>query len=412
MKEHSSKVTKDTLSPSAVLENATLAHSDFRGTDRTDIDRYYRPELDVLRFLAFLSIFIVHRMDMVPIDPAQHFWFYNISLLGNFGVPVFFLLSAFLITELLTREGDRLGTIHVGSFYMRRILRIWPLYFAVFFGLVLLNRFIPGAGSSDPGSWLAFSLFGGNWYIAFHGWFRAAYPVNPMWSISVEEQFYIVIPLIVFLGRRSGLKIVSIALLVVSYVMVTWYAWRGWHGFSSQWTNSFVQFQFFSAGTLLSLSLKGRAPQWNIVLHLLGILTGVILLFVASVYFGVHADRPSSTVLQAPIGWFLVLLGTMLFFLSLLGTSARYLPRLIVYLGRISYGLYLFHALFYFLVFRIWKEQLLSLSERLHLADWNGAIGTIIVFCVTVLVAHLSYQFYERPFLRLKRRFTFVPSRE
>jgi len=100
--------------------------------NKTDLERYYRPELDVLRFLAFLSVFTVHRLDHVPIHRAQHYWLYNICLLGNFGVPVFFLLSAFLITELLMREDDRLGTIHIRSFYMRRVLRIWPLYFGVF----------------------------------------------------------------------------------------------------------------------------------------------------------------------------------------------------------------------------------------------------------------------------------------
>ena len=125
------------------------------------MDRYYRPELDVLRFLAFLSVFTVHRMDHLPIDPARHFWLYNISLLGNFGVPVFFLLSAFLITELLMREENQLGTIHIRSFYMRRILRIWPLYFAVFYGLVLLNHFIRYTGATDPLSWLAFHFLCG-----------------------------------------------------------------------------------------------------------------------------------------------------------------------------------------------------------------------------------------------------------
>src|SRR3954462_9082252 len=62
-------------------------------THDTAVDRYYRPELDVLRFLAFLSVFIVHRLDHLPIDASKHFWLYNICLLGNFGVPVFFLLS-------------------------------------------------------------------------------------------------------------------------------------------------------------------------------------------------------------------------------------------------------------------------------------------------------------------------------
>ena len=102
----------------------------------------------------------------------------------------------------------------------------------------------------------------------------------------------------------------------------------------------------------------------------------------------------------------------MLFFLRLLGTPAHYLPKPIVYLGRISYGLYLFHELIYTLVFHTWKAQLLRLTELLHLSSWAGAIGTAIAFCATVLLAHLSYRFYETPFLRLKRRFTFIPSRD
>jgi peptidoglycan/LPS O-acetylase OafA/YrhL len=383
---------------------------------KTPIDRYYRPELDVLRFLAFVSVFTVHRMDHVPIDPAQHYWLYNICLLGNFGVPVFFLLSAFLITELLMREEARLGTIHIRSFYMRRILRIWPLYFAVFYGLVLLNHYIPDTGAANPLSWLAFSLFAGNWYICAHGWFSAI-PVDPMWSLSVEEQFYIAIPLIALYGRRYGLKTVSLTLMAVSYATVTWYAWKGWQGspshwvFSSQWTNSLVQFQFFSAGTLLSLALQGRTPQWSLPLRLLGILSGVACLFVASVYLGVQADTPSSTVAQAPLGWALVLIATLLFFLSLLGTPLRYLPRPVIYLGRISYGLYLFHELIYTLVFHQWWAPLVRLSGFLHLQNATAGVGTALALSITILLAPLSYQFYERPFLRLKERFTFVPSR-
>ena len=107
-----------------------------------------------------------------------------------------------------------------------------------------------------------------------------------------------------------------------------------------------------------------------------------------------------------------MLAATTLFLLSLLGTPARYLPKPVVYLGRISYGLYLFHELIYTLVFHTWKTQLFRLGELLHLTEWTGALGTVIAFASTFLLAHLSYQFYERPFLRLKRRFTFIPSRD
>lgn len=274
----------------------------------------------------------------------------------------------------------------------------------------MLNKVIPHVGAPDPLSWLAFTLLG-NWYICLHGWIPAN-PVNPMWSISVEEQFYIAIPLIVYFGRRFGLKVVSSMLLIVSYVMVIWYAWKGWHGFSSQWTNSLVQFQFFSAGTLLSLMLKGRTPNWHPVFRALGILAGIVCSFTASVYLGVQADTPSSTVLQALLGWILVLAGTILFFISLLGTPTRFLPKPVVYLGRISYGLYLFHQFVYTLIFDRGNAQLDRLSTSLHLAGWSGAVGTVLTFCIAVLMAHLSYHFYEKPFLKLKRKFTFVPSRD
>ena len=187
------------------------------------ISRFYRPELDVLRFIAFLMVFIVHRMDFMPIDPAQHYWLYNICLLGDLGVPVFFLLSSFLITELLFRESDETGTIQLKAFYMRRILRIWPLYFLVFYGLVILTQFVPWSGAKDPATWLAFTFFAGNWWICLHGWVPA-YPVNPLWSVSVEEQFYIAIPIIALYLRRPGVKTVSLFLIAVSYIAVVLYA--------------------------------------------------------------------------------------------------------------------------------------------------------------------------------------------
>ena len=81
--------------------------------------RFYRPELDVLRFIAFGMVFLSHAVGQ-----------YRLADVGILGVPVFFMLSAFLITELLLQEKQKTGTVHVSSFYIRRILRIWPLYFA------------------------------------------------------------------------------------------------------------------------------------------------------------------------------------------------------------------------------------------------------------------------------------------
>lgn len=373
--------------------------------------RYYRPELDVLRLFAFLFVFITHRNDLAPIDPKAHPWFHAFTMTGVYGVPVFFLLSAFLITELLERERELTGGINARAFYVRRILRIWPLYFLVFFGLVFLNHFLPGAGANSPGKWLSFMLFSGNWYITFKGWIE--YPVNPMWSLSVEEQFYVAIPFLAMLGRRTLIG-VNLAVLAVAYCVIVHYA-RGFTPtvwFSGQWTNSFVQFQFFAGGMLLALFLRGRRPDWHIAVRIALFAFAVGLWLVAFTVFGIKADNPQSTVLQSLAGWPLVLGGAAIMLVSLLGTPQRFLPGPLVYLGRISFGLYLTHIFFYWLVYDKFRPWLTKVTEDAGIPGWRDNIGQLIAFVATVALASLLYRFYETPFLRLKRRFTFVPSRD
>jgi len=373
--------------------------------------RYYRPELDVLRFIAFMFVFITHRTDLAPINQAQHPWIFAITQVGVFGVPVFFFLSAFLITELLERERSQAGGINVRAFYIRRILRIWPLYFLLFFGLVFLNNVLPGAGAGTPDKWLFFMLFAGNWYITFHGWIE--YPINPMWSLSVEEQFYIVIPFLALLGRRA-LIAVNLAVIAVSYAVIVYYA-QGFtanSGFSGQWTNSFVQFQFFAGGMLLSLFLRGRKPDWHIAARI-GVFTfAVALWLIAFLVFGIKADWPRSSVVQSLAGWPPVWTGAALMVVSMLGTPQRFLPRPLVYLGRISYGLYMIHIFFFWLAYDKFGAWLTATANSAGLGAWRDTFGALLAFAATVILASLLYHAYEKPFLRLKERFTLVPSRD
>ena len=268
-------------------------------------ERYYKPELDVLRLFAFLFVFFVHRLDLAPIDPAKFYWAHHISLVGNYGVPLFFFLSAFLITELLTREQEQFGNIIVKSFYIRRMLRIWPLYFTFFFGMVLLTSTTDiFGGKMSIGGQLAFTLFSGNWYITFNKW--QSYCFNPLWSVSVEEQLYILFPLVIFFRGKKGVKIFSICALIIAYITIIYYALKPTERFSGQWTNSFVQFQFFSAGILLSVYFKGWQPKWNFVIRILLFLTGYICWLVASIVCEINADSPHlATVLQSTTGWLL-----------------------------------------------------------------------------------------------------------
>jgi peptidoglycan/LPS O-acetylase OafA/YrhL len=387
------------------------AHDPASLNARHSTARYYRPELDVLRFIAFLFVFMTHRTDLAPIDQARHPWFHAFSQIGVYGVPVFFFLSAFLITELLERERSATGTIDVRAFYIRRMLRIWPLYFLVFFGLVLLNHALPGAGADSPTKWLCFMLFAGNWYITFNGWIE--YPVNPMWSLSVEEQFYLVIPFLALLGRRALIAL-NFAVLAVSYAVIVGYA-RGFTpvpSFSGQWTNSFVHFQFFAGGMLLALALRGRRPEWHIAARCGMLCCAVALWLVASVVCGIKADLPQSTVAESLAGWLLVLAGAALMLVGMLGTPRRFLPGPLIYLGRISYGLYLIHIFFFWLVYDKFKPWLPRLCDAAGMGAWYETIGALLAFAATVIVASVLYRTVETPFLRLKRRFTLVRSRD
>lgn len=374
--------------------------------------RYYKPELDVLRFCAFLFVFFTHRLDLAPIDPSTNYWGYNLSLIGVYGVPLFFFLSAFLITELLTKEKEEFGQVSIKSFYIRRILRIWPLYFAFFFGMVILTHLSNRFGEIPLGTQLTFSLFSGNWYITFKGWL-SAYCINPLWSISVEEQFYILLPLILYFTGRKGLKVFSFVALIVAYGTIVYYAQNPTKGFSGEWTNSFVQFQFFAAGILFSVYLKKWQPNWNVFVRILLFLLGVGCWLTTSLVCGVHADAPHlSSVPMAIAGWLLMLAGVLLFFLSLYGAKARYMPSTLTYLGRISYGLYVFHITTFWFVYNLYREELITFSKSIGLGDWAYNIGFIIAFIATVVIAALSYNFFEKPFLKLKRKFTKIPSRD
>ncbi|MDN5287056.1 MAG: hypothetical protein JWR38_3330 [Mucilaginibacter sp.] len=374
--------------------------------------RYYKPELDLLRFCAFLFVFFTHRMDLAPINPTKYYWAYHISLVGVFGVPLFFFLSAFLITELLTKEQELYGKISIKSFYIRRILRIWPLYFTFFFGMVLLTSLSDKFGHIPPKVQFVFSFFSGNWYITFHDWL-SCYPINPLWSISVEEQLYILIPLLAFYGGKRGLKIFSFLAIAMAYLTIISYAQHPTTGFTGEWTNSFVQFQFFAAGILLSIYLKGWQPNWPVAVRISGFIGGLLCWLMASIVFKINADAPHlSNIPEAIAGWLLVLIGILLFFLSLYGTSTKHLPSAFVYLGRISYGLYVFHITMFFLVYVVFKDELAAFSKMIGLYEWRNNVGFLIAFIAAITTSMLSYRFFEKPFLRLKRRFTFIPSRD
>ncbi|MGA7158938.1 MAG: acyltransferase [Acidobacteriaceae bacterium] len=298
------------------------------------------------------------------------------------------------------------GRIHVGAFYMRRILRIWPLYFSVFFGLALLNHVIPGTGTENRHAWLAFSFLCANWFVSRHGFVAA--PIDPLWSVSIEEQFYLFIPLLATLFGRRAMFYVSYVLLAIAVGVEVFY---GLHpGGIGEWTNSFLQFQFFCAGTLIALILGGRVLPLSMPVRIGGCVVGFLCWLTLKWFAGSGAGWPVASSIGS---WTLLLVGTVLIFLSTLGIPARMVPRWLSYGGKISYGLYVYHGLMLFLVFKVTDHYGRPWLQRGR--PYETAVqgfGILAALTLDLIVAHLSYVYFEGFFIRLKKRFTFVVSRD
>jgi peptidoglycan/LPS O-acetylase OafA/YrhL len=360
--------------------------------------RFYRPELDVLRLVAFLLVFMRH-------SPFGGSRLLNLAHdAGASGVGVFFLLSAYLITELLEREDSRTGSIHLGSFYVRRMLRIWPLYFAVLAADFLLQHFLH-PGLFTAARLAAFVFLIGNWYTTVHGMINTL--SLPLWSISVEEQFYLLWPSVRKYLGRSGSMIFSIAILIFAFIALAF----AWHVFNHQtlglW-NSFIQFQFFSTGALLALILKGRTPRFHPATRVLLLVLSAAGLIAAQFFFETSGHSiPQRYELQVA-GYALQNLACMVLFLSFLGEERIGAHRFLVYLGKISYGLYVFH------LGAIHAIEFLDVYLTSHASSSfrpSAVVDIPTSLALTILIASLSYRYFEAPILRYKKRFERIRTR-
>ena len=344
---------------------------------------FYIPQLDGLRFLAFLMVFGFHFLPKdAPSYPVAGELFALAMRSGRYGVDLFFVLSAFLITTLLLREIERTGDLDVKAFYARRVLRIWPLFF-LYLAVIALMGGVLDIGRVPADYLAAFLFFAGNIAIAFGG-----YPpgmVDHFWSLCVEEQFYLAqAPLARRLSRR-GLGRFSVALLIAAAAARLVAALAG-AGETLVWTLTVTRLDPIAAGILLATLRLPRINPWP------GAAAG------AATLLGGALICETFAILGTVLGYSMVAVGCALLVVSAMEWPAP--PRPFLYLGRISYGLYVWHVLMTELVLR----EVRGGPAYLYLG------GVALGLAATIAVSAASYQLYERRFLKLKRRFEFVPT--
>jgi peptidoglycan/LPS O-acetylase OafA/YrhL len=370
---------------------------------QTQAQRFYRPELDALRFFAFLGVFIFHAaprsMDFY-VAAGLPAWLSRLLIsifgAGAYGVDLFFALSAYLITGLLLRERAATGALDLRGFYVRRILRIWPLYLAFVAFAAVMDVAIPE--QHLPLRYVAgFCLLSGNWVYVFYG-LPASFAI-PLWTVSIEEQFYLAWPLALRRASVNTMAAIAVGLLLVANFWRVALAIAG-APLDHMEYNTFTRLDPIALGILIAL-FGDNLPRLRRGQRIALLLSGVVT-WIATYALGASGNPPNISSWRQALGHPLTAIASAAILFSVMGSQHPFLRnKLLLYLGKISYGLYVLHEFAHFCA-----KRLAPASTPLTVLA-QSAVG----LALTILMAAASYRWLESPFLRLKERFAHVQSR-
>ncbi len=367
------------------------------------------PELDGIRGLAIVGVLFSHGAGLSGLfqDPSltsKLFRYCMVPLWG--GVDLFFALSGFLITGILLKTRSRQN--YFSSFYARRMLRIFPIYYFVLTATLICSHYSSAMAHQLPPtcSWkLAYFLYLQNWPLFWNGQKLMSGIWAVYWSLAVEEQFYFVWPLLVYLVSPKMIVRVSVIGVVVALplrIMMSQHYFGGSFGLA-QITSSRVDGLLLGALCALYMHRNKRPVPMSYIIAAISIGT-MIVVFIA-VFHHSELVSTSTWILTVGITGFALLSG------ALVAVSQHHIPfmqRILTYpplriMGKYSYGIYVYHLLVFIplsgLIARHARVfENLNFVERFLL--FLLEVGTILV------IAKVSFDYFENAFLRLKRFFT------
>ena len=373
-------------------------------------NKIYFPGLNGLRFFSALAVIITH------VELIKHkLGFFNIwnnkliHHLGVIGVSFFFVLSGFLITYLMLLEKKNFNSISVRKFYLRRILRIWPLYFLLLIvGFFILPKltYIPyfseDLSSNFKWNLIMYILMLPNLAFSF---FLAVPLIGQLWSIGVEEQFYLIWPVLL-----KYFKKININLLIK--ILVIWLFIKG-----------LVLFIFKISDENWVIILKNNLAMLKFENMIIGAI-GALLLTENKIKL-LNFIYKKSVLLFSMFGIFISLFILPDFFNDLLHLVHSFFFIIIILnvscnsssflklentfynlLGKISYGIYMYHlVVIYFTI------KFLDYCNMFHPKNiYSNLLLYILVISITSLISYMSYTLFERKFLKIKSRYTLINS--
>lgn len=367
----------------------------------------YLPGLNGVRFIAAFLVILDHIELFKGYLGFKSLWpeLYS-SYLGSLGVTIFFTLSGFLITYLLLQEkAYSNGEIDIRKFYIRRILRIWPLYYLIlilsFFILPYFSILeIPQYSSAPDGQtrfWPRFLFF----LFLMPNVAFAFYPTLPfgnvLWSVGVEEQFYLFWPWLVKKIKQHIIKIAFVCLAI--YMIIRWsFTLHLLPNSTPQIIELITRTRFscmligaIAAGCVHFGFLKTRLVQWMSLIVFLAMLVNII----DFKFYSLVKSETQSVIIA-------IILINIAFNPD---TIFRLENKLTNYLGKISYGLYVYHSIAAAIIIKL----LSPLSPGLNYGVWSLLI-ILLTTSLAVLMSHISYFYFEKKLLDVKVKYSVVVS--
>jgi len=348
--------------------------------------------LDGLRALAILGVMFVH----AGVPGFKSGWI---------GVDLFFVLSGFLITTLLAMESSATGSIAYAPFMARRALRLMPAYFLYAIFITVLIWGWPGSVRSENGGWDAAGLTAALWGYAINfvpqgGVWNGQDLTIHLWSLAVEQQYYLVWP-VIFLALHARPKALRVVAAMLAVVVTA--------GFVAAPDGLYKNAMLFTRG--FSLVVASALALWvfhqpRLVAHasfnrLVDAIGAVLLIALAVLpYMGWSENRIRGALIPILVPIFALWIAR-LWNVRSSGPLRRLLQQpALVYVGKISYGVYLYHEAVRVAVWDLLKPVM---------SGWQPGVGFVVRLLVYGLVsfalAALSYEFFEKRFLRLADRF-------
>ena len=373
--------------------------------------------LDGLRFVAAYAVLVHHVEQTLEMHGyASAFGHPVIERIGIEAVHFFFVLSGYLITYLLLTERARTGTVAIGRFYVRRILRIWPLYYAIVFVGLWLGPRLPGLAwpgaylAIDTGSPIVVLLYLVILPNAVWRFFGVLPHAAQLWSIGIEEQFYLIWPALMRWARRPVVAVLAVflffpglrlALAVLRRASTLDMTSTGWQ------VVAFIGEQPFHCMAIGALAACAHhdgalAPgqPWAQRLFRAPVRVALYTLLALSLLAPVELPRPVHWLMPLLYAW--LCLDVAVHRAGARGLDTPWLRKL----GQISYGIYMVHSFVIALALRFVVDVLGWGPARF---GWRPLLYGCST-AATLVVAWASYRWLESPLLALKRRFEVVRS--